>query len=87
MPSPTQRDRAPALTPDEVRQILGDIDDAKLIDILALRPTVAELEEAAVWATGNGDILGKEGKPLAGIAAAIVDILTADEEEEPPRVH
>jgi hypothetical protein len=64
---------------------LGDIDEA-IIAILALKPSLAELEQAAVWATGDGDVLGKTGHPLTAIAAQIVDILTADEEEEPPPV-
>jgi hypothetical protein len=71
---------------EDVKRILGDLDDAKLIEILELNPSPAELEEAAAWATGNGDILGKSGHSLVGTAAAIVEILTADEEEEPPAV-
>ena len=43
-----------AITHDDLNAILGDIDDAKVIKILALTPTVAELEEAAIWATGYG---------------------------------
>lgn len=69
---------------DDLRRILGDIDDAKVVEILALKPTLADLEEAAIWATGDGDILAKGGRPLGGVAAAIVDILTADEDEPPP---
>jgi hypothetical protein len=45
---------------------------------------LAELEEAAVWATGNGDILAKEGPPLSDKVARIVEIVTADEDEPPP---
>jgi len=68
----------------DVRRIVGDIEDGKAIEILTLQPTTEELEEAAIWATGNGDVLAKEGHPLSGKAAAIFDILTADEEEPPP---
>ena len=71
---------------DDLLSIVGHIDERKVLDILALRPTIAEIEEAAVWATGNGDVLGKAGRPLSGTAADIFDILTADEEEEPPPV-
>ena len=69
---------------DDLRTILGDLDDGKTIEILALNPSLADLEQAATWAIGNGDVLARSGKPLGGIAAAIVDILTADEEEPPP---
>lgn len=71
---------------EDVKRILGDLDDAKTIEILELNPSLADLEEAAVWATGDGDVLGKSGHALAGTAAAIVEILTADEEEEPPAI-
>ncbi|MEX0751807.1 MAG: hypothetical protein WD073_02650 [Xanthobacteraceae bacterium] len=74
------------ITHDDLKAILGDMDDAKIIQILALKPTLSDLEEAAIWATGNGDVLGKAGRPLTGRAADILEILTADAEEEPPPV-
>jgi hypothetical protein len=66
---------------DQVRRIIGDIDDATAVTILALHPTPADLEQAALWAAGNGDVLAKQGHSLTGIAAAIFDLLTADEDE------
>ena len=69
---------------NDLTRLLGDVEDAKLIDILALEPTLAEVEEAAIWVAGDGDVLAKSGRPLAGVVANIVDILTADEEEPPP---
>ncbi len=71
------------ISPAELKAILGDIDDAKVIEIIELKPTLAELEEAAVWATGDGDVLAKGGRPLAGTVAAVLEILTADDEEPP----
>ena len=41
-------------------------------------------ERTALWAAGDGDVLAKGGHPLTGTAAEVVDILTADQEEEPP---
>ena len=76
---------ARAATHDDMQRILGDLDDAKATEILALRPSVSQLEEAAIWATGDGDVLGKQGRPLEGLVAAIFDIITADEEEPEPR--
>jgi hypothetical protein len=83
---PARSSAAPpgVLGSEELKSILGEVDDAKLIEILKLQPTLAELEEAAIWATGNGDILAKGGRPMTGTVAAIVEILTADEEEPPP---
>lgn len=72
------------ITHDDLKAILGDIDDAKCIEVMALKPTIAELEQAAVWARGNGDVLAKTGHPLTGTVAEIVEIVTAGEEEEPP---
>ena len=67
----------------ELKLIVGNIDETQVIDILKLQPTVSELEEAVVWATGDGDVLAKEGHPLTGKVADIVEILTADEDESP----
>ena len=69
---------------DDLKRVLGDIDDAKTIDVLVLKPTLRELEEAAMWLAGDGDVLGKSGHPLGGVAAAIVEIVSAGEEDEPP---
>jgi len=70
-----------AASGSELRSIVGNIDEAKIIEILKLNPTVADLEEAALWAGGEGDTLGKEGHPLTGTAAQVFDILIADEDE------
>jgi len=66
---------------EDVTRILGEVDDAKIVEILALKPTFQELEEAALWVTGDGDALAKSGHPLGGVVAAIVDIMISDEEE------
>jgi hypothetical protein len=71
-------------TRDEIVAILGSLDEAKLIALVNLRPTVAEVEEASAWLDGDRDVFGAE-PPLKGTAAEIVTLLTADEEEEPPR--
>lgn len=71
-------------THDDVMSILGDLDATKMLQILELRPTVADVEEASMWLGGDPDVFGA-AEPLKGIASQIVTILTADEEEEPPR--
>jgi hypothetical protein len=63
-----------------VREIVGDVDDAKVSEILTLTPSREELAEASMWVTGNGDLLGKQGHKLQGKTARIVSIMTADEE-------
>jgi hypothetical protein len=78
------RARAPAANRDDLLHIFGAIDEAKIIEILALRPSLADLDQAVIWATGDADVLARNGRPLAGVVADIVDLLTADEEEPPP---
>ena len=73
-----------AISEHELKLIVGNVDETKVVDILNLQPTVSELEEAVVWATGDGDVLAKEGHILTGKVSDIVEILTEDE-DEPPR--
>ncbi len=72
-------------TREDFERILGNLDDPKVIDILELNPTVADLEEAAMCVAGDHDVLAKSGHHVSAVAAQVVEILTADEEEEPPR--
>ncbi len=69
---------------DDIKAILGDLDEAELIEIVALRPTIPDLEEAATWLSGDRDIFGT-GAPLKDVAAEIVAILTANEDNEESR--
>jgi len=81
--SVTTRDRDALAAPDDIQHILGTLDEAKLLDIMALRPTILDVEEASAWLAGDADVFGA-GQPLKPVAGEIVAILTADEEEEPP---
>jgi hypothetical protein len=67
-----------------VTAILGHLDESKMLPILALHPTIADVEEAVMWLGGDRDVFGA-GPPLKGIASQIVTILTANEEEERAR--
>jgi hypothetical protein len=71
-------------TRDDIKNILGDLDETRMLPILALQPTIADVEKASVWLGGDTDVFGA-AEPLKGIASQIVTILTADEDEEPPR--
>ncbi len=72
---------APA-TLDDAKRLLGDTDERKIAEILAVQPTIWELEQAAIWHRGDGDVLGKAGRPLSGKAARVFEILAADEEDD-----
>ncbi|MGA8654000.1 MAG: hypothetical protein WB677_25875 [Xanthobacteraceae bacterium] len=80
----TAQDRGALATADDIRRVLGTLDEAKLLDIVALRPTILDVEEASVWLAGDTDIFGA-GQPLKPVAGEIVAILTVGEEEEEPR--
>ncbi len=67
--------------PGDVRRILGELDAETVLEIMALRPTVRDLEDASVFLAGDSDVFGP-GNPLRSPAGDIVAILTADEEEE-----
>jgi hypothetical protein len=69
---------------EELRRILGDIDDVKVVEILALNPSLNDVEEAAAWLIGNRDVLAKDGRTLTSAANAIVELLAPDEEEPSP---
>jgi hypothetical protein len=75
---------AQAATARDVRRLLGELDAAKIADILALRPSLAELEQTAAWVAGEGDVPAQEGHPLTGKAAAIYDITEAAEDDSDP---
>lgn len=65
----------------DIKRVLGDLDTAVVLNILALKPTLRDIEDAALWLGGDPDVFGA-GKPLKGVAGDIVAILTADEEED-----
>ncbi|HUI94748.1 MAG TPA: hypothetical protein VLX44_03255 [Xanthobacteraceae bacterium] len=66
---------------DDVRQILGALDPDKVLDIIALQPTIRDLEDVSTFLSGDADVFGA-GNPLQSPAGDIVAILTADEEDE-----
>ena len=80
---PTNDGARPATSTD-IRKILGDLDDARIAEILALRPSLADLDYVAVCMAGDHDVLAKSGHHVPVAAARIIELL-ADEEQEPDR--
>lgn len=80
--SPTSTARPAAR--EDFERILGSLEDPKVIDILELNPSVADLEEAAMCMAGDQDVLARSGHHVSAIAAKVVEILTAEEEEPEP---
>jgi len=71
-------------THEDLLHIIGELDNGTAAAILALEPTVAEVEQAFMWISGEGAVVDRTGHPLAGNTAAIVDILAAELPEEEP---
>lgn len=67
--------------PNDIKRIMGNLDQAKVLDIMALQPTVVDVEEASLWLAGDADVFGP-GRSLKPVAGEIVAILTADDEDE-----
>lgn len=69
------------MTIEELRRLVGDASDAQLTEIIALKPTASEVEQAIEWLDKDGDRLDQLGHPLAGTVGLIFDILISDEDE------
>lgn len=69
-----------SLTLQDVRDIAGDLDDAKVAAILATGADAEQLEEALAWAAGESDVMGDLERPLSGTVAQLYDILLTGEE-------
>ena len=76
--------RSISASAEDIRRILGFLDGEKLVDVMTLQPTIKDIEEASLWMAGDADVFGA-GKPLKSVAGRIVEILTADDNEEPPQ--
>lgn len=63
----------------EIREMVGDLEAAKLEAILATGATPGQIEEAMAWAAGESDLMGGElQQPLAGPVAVVYEILASE---------
>lgn len=69
-------------TSDDLRRILGDLDDPKVLEILDLAPSVADVEQAMLCLADDDAVLVKDGRQVSAVARRIAKILTSDEEDE-----
>lgn len=70
----------PAGRADVVR-LFGDIEDHKIVEILATGASFREMEEAAAWLVREDDVMGNLRRPLTGKAARVYEIVGREEEE------
>ena len=76
-------DGALPATGEEIRTILGPIDDTLLASLLAVGATSAEVLEAQTWLNSDDYLHRSLHHGQTGRVAALVEILEAEEPEEP----
>ncbi len=81
MKTPKPGSNSAAATPQDVQRLLGEQDMATLAAIMALSPSLAEVETAALWAAGEGETLPERHQPRR-IVEAILDLIAVEEDEE-----
>lgn len=72
-------------TRDDVRHMLGELDDVVVAEILAAQPSYSDLSEATIWARGDGDLTAREHKELSAEAIAVAEILVRQEDGDEPQ--
>ena len=74
-----------AANPDEIRKIVGDIEDAIVTNIMRTGATESEVLEAFLWTTSDEE-LGNEVERLPhGTVGAVYEILKAQEPDPDER--
>ena len=63
-----------------VRRLCGDVLDRTVADILETGASVADVEAAMVWMTGETDAMGEARLPLSGVPAAVNDLLIVEQD-------
>jgi hypothetical protein len=70
------------MTRQDIVAILGPVEDTLVTEVIATGATPVELAEAWAWINSDEALMG-DGRALpAGRVAALVDLLSADEDEQ-----
>lgn len=72
---------SPAATHLDVERLLGPLDTETVMAIMALAPSLKDLEKAALHVAGGAEALTERHQPH-GTVLAIVDLVAQDEEDE-----
>jgi hypothetical protein len=80
MSRPSKNVQTCATRADVVR-LLGDIGDDGVVAVLALTPTLLEVEEAAAWLDAQEPSSSRREHPQTPRVAQIVEIADRDDEE------
>ena len=76
-----QMDPYAAATSEDVTRTLGSLEDMTITQILAAKPSLRDISDAALWHRGDGDLITREHRELTAGAQAVIDILESAEEE------
>ena len=68
-------------TRDDIVRLLGDIGDGAVVEVLELKPTLQEIEEAAAWLDAREPSMPRQRHPQTLRVAQIVEIADRDDEE------
>ena len=80
MPKPSPKPAA--ATHLDVERLLGPLDADTLMAVMALSPTLQDVETAALHVSGAGDTLPERHQPH-GTVLAIIALVTKDDGDEP----
>jgi hypothetical protein len=81
MNKPKLDEQLPIATSADIQRLLGDLDASTIAALVALGPTLAEVEEAALWAAGEGETLPEPHQPRS-VVAQILELVAPEEDEE-----
>ena len=65
----------------DILRLFGELDASTISAVMALGPTLAEAEEAALWTAGEGETLPEPHQP-GSIVAQILDLVVPEEDDE-----
>ena len=67
-------------TSEDIRRLFRHIDDHTVAAVLALHPTIAQLEEAETRTAGAEDMFA-DLRPAEGVVAEIIELVGMEEDE------
>lgn len=73
-----------ALSAEEIRQILGPIDETIVADVMRTGASRDEVVEAVAWINADEALANAHRKPASGKAAEVIDILEAGLDDDGP---
>lgn len=74
---------SPSATHSDVERLLGPMDTGTVMAIMALSPSLQDIEKAAVHVAGESEALPEHHQPH-GKVLAIIELVTPDEEDDRP---